>query len=499
MRNPFRKEEKMCSIRTLSRVLCACVFFVSLTGVAFAQGNSNSLGTIYWPANPPVGIGTQLSGPFTPQNALHIHHDPAHSVTIPAILRLSDGATDTSNYFGALALMPDTNSAFYTQWSNLATLYDLVLHEHHGDLILANYNEWGGAIRMSTTPVPTTIPSGTPFNDLERMTIDQYGNVGIDLPPSTGGLCAPMDQIQIGGGVTPYPGNSWITPGLTIYGGNRFENMLRPPGDTGYFPGDWRYISFNHYVDHTDPTSARSHRFQPTSSSEINFAETSGGLLDFTCSPYASSRGLNDFSKATTMELTGNGGLSLWFMDTTANPYHHLFDVYLPGQLPYGVTRNTSGLSYFHTPLCIGIDTPGHPLADFTNFAHVVPDIGDGKTWMLAVKGAAISEEFYVLDSTWADYVFTPGYKLKSLAEVENYIEMNRHLPGIPSASQIAKTGVPIGRTEAALTKNVEELTLYTIQLSKQNEELSKKNDELVEKFQKLESEVQELKNQKGR
>jgi hypothetical protein len=455
--------------------------------------------TVPWPNNPVVGIGTQLSGGAV--NALQIHHNPSIVQTLPAILRLSDGGATTSSDFGALALIADTTATFRTTYSNLAKQFDLVLHENYGDLILADFKNQGGAIRLSTTPNPLTIPIPppvTPSNDLERMTILSNGNVGIDLPPdSITGLGKPLDQIQIGGGVVPYPGNTYPSPGLTIYGGNRFENMLKPGG--GRYPGDWRYIADNHYVDHNDTSSGRSHRFQATSSSEINFAETNGGLLDFTCSPYDVSRGLNDFSKGMTMQIRGSEGLQTWFMDTTSNPYHHLFDIYLPGQLPWPVTRNTNGLSYFHTPVCITSDRGGDALIDFTNFAHVRPDIGDGLTWMLAVNGAAIAKEFFVLDTTWADYVFDPSYKLPPLGEVEQFVEANHHLPGIPSASQIAKTGVPIGRTEAAITKNVEELTLYTFQLSKQNEELSKKNDELAVKFQKLESEFQELKNQSKR
>jgi hypothetical protein len=183
------------------------------------------------------------------------------------------------------------------------------------------------------------------------------------------------------------------------------------------------------------------------------------------------------------LNLTGQFGLQMWFMDTTANPYHHLFDAYVPNVLPYGVSRNTSGLFYHHTPVYIGIDTPGKPLPDFTNFANVRPDIGDGLTWMLAVNGAALAKEFYVLDSAWADYVFDPGYKLRPIAEVENFTKENHHLPDIPSAKQMAKTGVPVCRTEEAITKQMEEMMLYIEQLN--------------HKIEGLESEVKQLKDGK--
>src|SRR5665213_884691 len=106
----------MCSIRTLSHALYACVFFVSLTGAALAQTNSNGPLGQNWPGNPPVGIGTVGSG--SPQNALQIHHSIAP--TWPAILRLSDGVTDSTSIYGALALRPDTSPAFDSAWGSVA-------------------------------------------------------------------------------------------------------------------------------------------------------------------------------------------------------------------------------------------------------------------------------------------------------------------------------------------------------------------------------------------
>ncbi len=445
---------------------------------AFSQSNT-------FPATGMTGIGTQHSGGSL--NWLHIHYNPADLLSDTAIIRLSEGAATSSNDFGILGLMPSPT----TTYSSLSTGDDLILHQHQdGDIIITNYSVQplshglGTAIRFATTgdtlARPTLIPDK---HDLERLTIMGNGNVGIDLPPSSTGLDSVKDQLQIGGGVTPYPGNTYLSPGLTLYGGNRFENMLRPTTlGTGLFPGDWRYISFNHWIDHNDNTSSRSHRFQPIGSSAISFSENGNGLLDFSCFPYDSVRGLNDFTKATTMELTGNSGLALWFIDTTVNPYHHILDSILPYQLPWPLTRNTNGLFNHHTPVYIGSDSGGQALSNFQNLP-VKPDIGDSTTWMLVVDGPELAKEIFVLDSTWADYVFDPGYKLPPLGEVENFTKENHHLPDIPSAKQMAKTGVPVGRTEEALTKQVEEEMLYIEQL----------NNELKE----LKSEVQELKNQK--
>ncbi|MFD2572329.1 hypothetical protein ACFSUS_16935 [Spirosoma soli] len=71
----------------------------------------------------------------------------------------------------------------------------------------------------------------------------------------------------------------------------------------------------------------------------------------------------------------------------------------------------------------------------------------------------------------WSDNVFTPGYRLAPLKEVERYITAHQHLPGIPSAEEVVKEGVDVGKMEAKLLQKVEELTLYSIELEKVNKQ----------------------------
>jgi hypothetical protein len=75
----------------------------------------------------------------------------------------------------------------------------------------------------------------------------------------------------------------------------------------------------------------------------------------------------------------------------------------------------------------------------------------------------------------WSDYVFADNYKITSLPEVENYIRDNKHLPGIPSAEEVVKDGVDLGKMDAKLLQKIEELTLYVIQQQKEIEALKKK------------------------
>ena len=74
-----------------------------------------------------------------------------------------------------------------------------------------------------------------------------------------------------------------------------------------------------------------------------------------------------------------------------------------------------------------------------------------------------------------ADFVFEPTYQLRPLAEVENFILENKHLPEIPSATQMEADGVNLAEMNKLLLMKVEELTLYVIQQQKQINQLMEK------------------------
>lgn len=72
----------------------------------------------------------------------------------------------------------------------------------------------------------------------------------------------------------------------------------------------------------------------------------------------------------------------------------------------------------------------------------------------------------------WADRVFEPTYRLRPLSEVAQFVKVNRHLPGIPSAEAVVRDGVDLMQMNAKLLEKVEELTLYVIDLQRQVDEL---------------------------
>lgn len=69
------------------------------------------------------------------------------------------------------------------------------------------------------------------------------------------------------------------------------------------------------------------------------------------------------------------------------------------------------------------------------------------------------------------DYVFAPDYELMPLAELERFVQENRHLPNVPPATELTER-VNLGAMQMKLLEKVEELTLHVIALDRENREL---------------------------
>ncbi len=93
--------------------------------------------------------------------------------------------------------------------------------------------------------------------------------------------------------------------------------------------------------------------------------------------------------------------------------------------------------------------------------------------YMLAVDGNVIAEEIRVdLSGSWPDYVFQDDYQLRSIEELEQSIQENGHLPGIPSADEVENDGLHLGDMQKRMMEKIEELSLYIIQLNEENKAL---------------------------
>ncbi|UTW63056.1 hypothetical protein KFE98_02560 [bacterium SCSIO 12741] len=179
-------------------------------------------------------------------------------------------------------------------------------------------------------------------------------------------------------------------------------------------------------------------------------------------------------------------------------PYSLFLDPWL-GSTDYTFLANEGDLGIIFGPtaedgdgsepgLVIGPRNPGKPWGgmridwdgtvaignkDETKYTY---DQTTGQKYMLAVDGHLIAELVRVkLHGDWPDFVFAKDYERLSLSELEDYIETNQHLPGIPNSDCVEEQGIDLGEMNRLLLQKIEELTLYMIEQEKEIEELKRR------------------------
>ena len=124
----------------------------------------------------------------------------------------------------------------------------------------------------------------------------------------------------------------------------------------------------------------------------------------------------------------------------------------------------------------------------------------NGNNFKLAVKGYIGAEKVILQSiSSWPDYVYQPNYKKRSIKELADYVKIFKHLPGMPSATEIEKRGLDLGEVSRITVEKVEENTLYIIELEEHIDELENQvktqqvqidaQDKKIEKLERLLSE----------
>lgn len=101
-------------------------------------------------------------------------------------------------------------------------------------------------------------------------------------------------------------------------------------------------------------------------------------------------------------------------------------------------------------------------------------------TRTLNVQGGIIADSMRIaLSNNWADYVFDKEYKLMPLEELKNYVEINKHLPNIPSAEEVKAEGIQVADMNVKLLEKIEELHLYVLQQQEKIKAQQQQIDEL--------------------
>lgn len=114
----------------------------------------------------------------------------------------------------------------------------------------------------------------------------------------------------------------------------------------------------------------------------------------------------------------------------------------------------------------------------------------------LRVNGAITAVNNYYADYVFEDYFegfseIKSDYKFKSLEEIDNYIQVNKHLPGITPITKLEKTdegyAFNVSELSIQLLEKTEELYLHTIEQENQINAQNKQIKELQDKLNQLE------------
>jgi hypothetical protein len=133
----------------------------------------------------------------------------------------------------------------------------------------------------------------------------------------------------------------------------------------------------------------------------------------------------------------------------------------------------TGELSLTNTATNSSFKVDQYGMLRVTNSGITVSDLNQ-VNFKVFKDGVVLAREVRVnLQSIPPDYVFAKDYKLLSFDELRNYLAINSHLPGVPSAKEMENEGtINVGDMQFRLLEKVEELTLYMLQLQRENEAL---------------------------
>lgn len=79
------------------------------------------------------------------------------------------------------------------------------------------------------------------------------------------------------------------------------------------------------------------------------------------------------------------------------------------------------------------------------------------------------------------------------LTEVEKFVKINKHLPGIDSAEVLAKNGLDVAEMQSKQMEKIEELTLYIIDQDKKIEAQSKAIEKNNKEIEALKAQMQAI------
>lgn len=118
-----------------------------------------------------------------------------------------------------------------------------------------------------------------------------------------------------------------------------------------------------------------------------------------------------------------------------------------------------------------------------TATAFEISDFSNTVTFKVRPNGTAYCQEMFVMLTPFPDYVFNESYSLMKLEDLKSYIKINKHLPNVPSATEVENNGAGLGQLGKIQMEKIEEIYLHLIDLNEQIKALKEENETLKKKI----------------
>lgn len=271
---------------------------------------------------------------------------------------------------------------------------------------------------------------------------------------------SPLERLHIDKGAIRLTGNNGNGGPMILFGGATDGNVSGAPS------GQWGL----------EYTPAGMNFWRP------NMAHNGSGT------PIGTTNNVLFLSNSNRVSVNTGNALGMFHVENNV-PYYVNTTAYFSssasqGDYTDGIYYKYNGSANWHRAIAVynstGDDVFRVHTNGYTTIGHMatLPGLGASSSslkYKLVVEKGILTERVKVaLEGTadWADYVFDTGYKRNSIEYVEDYIKKNKHLPNVPSASDVYSNGLDVAEMDATLLRQIEELWLQMIELKKENEKM---------------------------
>jgi len=292
-------------------------------------------------------------------------------------------------------------------------------------------------IKAQDTSSTASFPSNDwqiTFNDSSNGGANKFSIDDIDggRTPCTVEASAPSHSLYVDDGGRIGFGTSTPVVDLHVKSGNTPTLRLEQDGSSGFTPQTWDVAGneTNFFIRDATNGSNLPFRIRPSAPSNSLYVNTDGNVGFGTASPTQKLHLLGSSAQTLLLEDTSVSGAK-WYLGNSGD-----------------------------STLKISADGTGKVEAKFYRNGN------------LTIRG-----DLFKAGSTdpydYPDYVFSEDYQLLTLDELDDFIQENRHLPGVMSIDEVeASGGVNVTKLQLQVLEKIEELTLYLIEQQKRIREL---------------------------